>query len=147
MSHFTLIVNCVKQSGCLMQYCKALRTAMYKCYINSKLLLLIIIIMDQLWSNKSITGFYPKCFVRFPFWFTLRLKNKDHPANTKFIIIKESFKWMWIAHLVPSLNYYSHEYCEVIALVLLLLAWKTYVQYSPEKRTEDLKTSQVHCHL
>ena len=42
VSHFTLIVNCIKQSGKSPpnQYCKALRTAMYKRYINSKLLII-----------------------------------------------------------------------------------------------------------
>ena len=62
MLHFTLIVNCIKQSGkvprisivkrleqrcisivsVLNQYCKALRTAMYKRYINSKLIFFIL---------------------------------------------------------------------------------------------------------
>ena len=42
MSHFTLIVNCIKQSGKSPpnQYCKALRTVMYKRYINFKLIYL-----------------------------------------------------------------------------------------------------------
>ena len=45
VSYITLIVNCIKQSGKSPpnQYCKVLRTAMYKRYINSKFIYLFIL--------------------------------------------------------------------------------------------------------